>query len=149
MAGLQRVGDIYPKEWLTPEDLAGKSVTVEIMSVEIREFFNPQTRQKATKPVIAFKGAKRKLVANKTQSYRIAEIVGTDIFAQWPGHKITLSQARTNNGKDTIAIQGTAGSSPKAQEHAIPTQEQALPVEQEQELPEHAQDEEDTDDLWR
>jgi len=142
MAGLQRVGDIYPKEWLTPEDLAGRTVTVEILSVELREFFNSQTRQKALKPVITFKGAKRKLITNKTQSYQIATIVGSDVFAQWPGHKITLSQARASNGKDTIVISAAAGSDSKAQE-------QAPPPESAPELPDHAQDEEDTDDLWK
>lgn len=109
----QTVADIFPKEWLSPEDLAGRTVTLEIASVEFREIFIPQTKQKVTKPVISFKGAKKKLLANKTQTYAIAEVLQTGTFASWPGGKIALSSARTASGKDTIAIHRPAGNGPQ------------------------------------
>ena len=61
--------------------------TGEIVGVEGGEVENAQGKQK--KPMIAFKGAKKKLVANATICKTIAAMYGDDV-EKWTGKRVTL-----------------------------------------------------------
>ena len=97
------VSELYPSPWLKPEDLAGRAVTVKIVAAqveEIRQFDGTKT----PKLVLSFEKASKRLITNKTQARRLAELTRTEAFADWAGHRVTLKPAVAQNGKPTIAI---------------------------------------------
>ena len=63
------------------------------------EVYNRQTNGKEQKPAVSFKGAKKRLLLNKTQAFRIAEIVGSPDTDYWRGHSITLRAGVAPNKK--------------------------------------------------
>ena len=72
------------KEYLGHWDLDGKDVTVEIASVSGDEI--PSKHGKKKKPVIAFKGAEKKLIANTTNCTVIEGMYGSDVD-EWIGKR--------------------------------------------------------------
>ena len=97
------VSELYPSPWLKPEDLAGRAVTVKIVAAQvetIRQFDGTQ----APKLVLTFEKATKRLIVNKTQAKRLAEVTKTEAFADWAGHRVTLKPAVAQNGKPTIGI---------------------------------------------
>lgn len=97
------VSELYPSPWLKPEDLAGRAVTVKIVAAQVEEI-RQFDGSKAPKLVISFEKASKRLIANKTQARRLAELTQTEAFAAWAGHRVTLKPAVAQNGKPTIAI---------------------------------------------
>ena len=100
---IRTVNDLYPRLWLKPEDLQGRQVMVTIASAEVREF-RQRDGTNALRLVLTFERAQRKMICNKTQTLRLAELMGSPSFADWPGHSITLAPATAPNGKPTIAV---------------------------------------------
>ncbi len=102
----ETVSELYPRPWLRAEDLAGP-VTVTIKSVELRDFRQPDG---ATKPaaVLSFERATKRLILNKTQCRAIMALVGSERFADWPGHRIRLAPATAPNGRPTVSVQEAA-----------------------------------------
>ena len=97
------VTDLFPSPWLKSEDLAGRAVTVKIVAAQVEEI-RQFDGTKAPKLVLSFEKATKRLIANKTQARRLAEVTGTEAFAAWVGHRVTLKPAVAQNGKPTIAI---------------------------------------------
>ena len=97
------VSELYPSPWLKPEDLAGRAVTVKIVAAQVEEI-RQFDGSKAPKLVLSFEKASKRLIANKTQARRLADLTGTEAFAAWVGHRVTLKPAVAQNGKPTIAI---------------------------------------------
>ena len=82
------IDDVFAGDSLRAADIKGKEPTVTIASVETREFTSKEGK-KQNKLVIAFEGAKKTLICNRTNANRIAYMHGKD-YTRWPGKKITL-----------------------------------------------------------
>lgn len=99
---MAKVSQVYASPWLRAEDLQGKTVKVTVAAAAVETL--PQADgSKEQKIVVAFVGAKRKLILNKTQAAALVAIAG-DETADWPGAMVYLAPQPTNNGKLTIAI---------------------------------------------
>lgn len=79
---------MYPSEYLNACDLGGKDATVTIERIDIESVPGPDGK-KADKPVAHFKGAKKRMVLNKTCAKSIAHHFGNDTD-KWIGQKVTL-----------------------------------------------------------
>lgn len=99
----QTVNDLFPSPWLNASDLAGRIITVRIASVSLEEMRQPDGKMEL-KAILTFDRAHKRMILNKTQARAIADILGAQAFADWPGHKIQLSAGRAPNGKDTIIV---------------------------------------------
>jgi hypothetical protein len=92
----------FPSEYLAAEDLNGREVTVEIESVTIDEV-KLKDGKKERKAILSFKGAKKRLLLNKTNAKTIKAIHGPapgdierDVTKLWVGKAITLYPTTTN-----------------------------------------------------
>lgn len=77
------LSNVFGGDTLKAADLQGREPTVVIATVEMKKFDN------GNKLVIKFQGAKKALVANKTNSKRIGMMYGTNTD-NWTGKPITL-----------------------------------------------------------
>ena len=100
------VSQLYPSPWLKADDLVG-SVAVKIAKVTVEEIRQPDG-EKTPRIVLSFskdgKPTKKRLICNKTQALRIAELTRTEEFNRWVGLEVILQPAKATNGKPTIAI---------------------------------------------
>lgn len=97
------VSELFPSPWLKAEDLKGQAVvvTIEAVTVEnLRQFDGTQ----AQKVVVAFKSAKKRLILNKTQALRLAELTRSEVIDDWVEKRVTLKPAVAKNGKPTVGI---------------------------------------------
>lgn len=92
---------MFSSEYLHEYDLPAAEVTVEIMSVEATEAQLAGGKKKKA-PLVAFKGAEKKLLLNKTNAKAIAALYGNDTAA-WPGKKVTLFRSTTEMAGETVA----------------------------------------------
>lgn len=99
-----KIEQLFPSRWLHPEALNGRAVTVTIAAVTLEKVHNPTTNRQEQKPAVAFKGATKLLLMNKTQALAIARILGSGETDDWTGRRVTLSAAIAPNGKQTIAV---------------------------------------------
>lgn len=99
---MAKVSEVYASPWLRAEDLQGRTVKVTVASATL-ERLPQQDGSTEEKIVVAFVGAKRKLILNKTQAAALATLAG-DETADWPGAVVFLAPQPTANGKSTIAI---------------------------------------------
>jgi hypothetical protein len=82
------IDDVFTSNYLTVQDIQGREPTVTIASVAPQEF-KGRDGAAQKKLLIGFRGAKKMLVANMTNSKRIAYLHGKDYNA-WVGKQITL-----------------------------------------------------------
>ena len=101
----ETVSELYPRQWLRADDLAGKAhvVTIRRADVETLRQYDGTTAPRA---VLTFEGARMRLILNKTQCKALAEVTGSERFSDWAGHKVRLAPATAHNGKPTIQIKG-------------------------------------------
>lgn len=79
-----KVSDMFPSKYVKGADLSGP-VTLTIKTVR------PETLQGNKKKYVAyFEKAVKGLILNKTNAYKIAEIVGDPDSDNWAGHRVTL-----------------------------------------------------------
>ena len=83
-----KLNEAFPSNFLKADDLNGKQCTMTIESAEVEEI--GQGNEKASKLVLAFRGAEKKLVCNVTNAKTIAKVLGTDETDDWIGQRITL-----------------------------------------------------------
>jgi len=102
------VNDLYPRKWLTPEDIQGRSVTVEIAAVSLETVRNPRTNTQEPKLCVAFKRAQRRMLLNKTQAFALADACGSADTERWPGRRVTLSVGIAPNRQATIVVSAAA-----------------------------------------
>jgi hypothetical protein len=108
---------MFPSNYVGAHDLKGKDATLAIDSVSVAEL-TMEGGKKENKPVVTFKGAKKKLVLNKTNAKTIAALYGTDTNA-WIGQPVTLypTTCRGERGAtvDCIRVRETKpkGNAPK------------------------------------
>jgi hypothetical protein len=97
-----KIGDIY-ETYLRAADLQ-KPVQVQISEVTIRTFKDQGTGDTRRKVVLAFFGARKTMVLNKTQARAVAAAVGTDEIEQWLSRSLVLSPGKAVNGQPTILV---------------------------------------------
>ena len=90
------VNDIFSSsETLSAEDLQNQDVVLTIKQVEVKEFTDDGNSKR--KPIIHFHETEKRLVANMTNSFTIADHHG-DNLDNWPGKQITLYPTTTDFG---------------------------------------------------
>lgn len=99
----QTVSELFPSKWLKAVDLE-KPVCIEIVAVDFETVYDVQIHEHILKLVVGFKGAKKRLIPNKTQCESLWAITGSEVFADWVGHTVTLAPGKAHNGKPTIVI---------------------------------------------
>ncbi len=103
----ESIGEYFPSKFLKADDVkADTAVTIS----ELKE----EKVGEDTKPVIYFEEVDKGLVLNKTNSLKIAKLVGSDKPIDWPGKKIVLCTALvTYKSEEVPAIRvKAAGESP-------------------------------------
>ena len=106
-----KLNEAFPSNFLKADDLNGKQCTMTIESAEVEEI--GQGNEKASKLVLAFRGAEKKLVCNVTNAKTIAKVLGTDETDDWIGKEIRITPvASTKLDKTPTKIIGI--SIPKA-----------------------------------
>lgn len=99
----QTVSQLYPDPWLRVDDLNGRTVTLTIARATIETVRSTITNSDEQVCILDF-GRSKRLILNKTQCLAVADIAGTEVFADWPGVRIELRPGRARNGKPTIVI---------------------------------------------
>jgi hypothetical protein len=109
---ITKLSELYPREWLSAADLGGKQVQVVVAGCEVRSF-RRQSGQEEPAVVLAFtaggKPCALRLVCNRTQARAMADLTGSEVFAEWVGTRVTLATTKAPNGKDTITIRPAPG----------------------------------------
>jgi len=98
-----RTGDFYQSRFIKPKDLNGPTL-VEVSHMASETFKDSPE----PKPLAHFKGMRKPLVLNKTNTQALEDIAGTDLMDDWPGVKCVLVPGTTPvNGeqKPTIRIE--------------------------------------------
>lgn len=99
----QTVSQMWPYKWLRAIDLdKGKIVTITHQRIEMKKKFQSQDRE--AKLILSFKNGTKELICTKTQARAIAELTGSESFADWPGTKVLLKPFCLPNGKFTIEV---------------------------------------------
>lgn len=83
--------------WDLPD---GKDVVVEIAGVEGGELHRPGTGKTDRRPIVSFKGAKKKLVLNATNGKAVESMYGSQVEG-WVGKKIALYVSQARNPQAT------------------------------------------------
>lgn len=89
------LNDIYESssKYLKAADLQGRKPVVEIESAEVKEnTYNGETKKQI---VLTFVGKDKLLGLNFTNASRIAQLIGTEDFREWPGWCIRLYTDQT------------------------------------------------------
>lgn len=94
--------DFYQSPWLAPADLQGRAPRLTIEAATLEEVRNQKGGQDK-KIAVAFKGARKKLLLNKTNARALAAAYGNNTEG-WIGKGVVLQLARASNGKDTIEL---------------------------------------------
>ena len=95
--------DAYASPWLKAADLQGRAHRLTVKSATVEEV-RQQDGSKELKIIVTFNGAKKRLIANKTQAMTLADAAHTEEFGRWAGVAVILEPTRARNGKDTINI---------------------------------------------
>ena len=109
------VRSVFPSPWISCDDLGNKKFELVISGVTIEQVHDRTTNQKVNKMVVAFDGAKKRFITNKTQAFAIANCLGSDDTDGWIGKKIALRAGKAHNGKPTIVVERAAIQAPAAQ----------------------------------
>lgn len=106
-----KVSKVFSGEYLTAADLDGEDIPVVIESVTEKKFDD------GNKLLIAFQGMEKGLVANKTNSGRIALLYG-DETEEWVGCEIVLYEDMVDYQGKTVKAIRVRG--PKKKAAAVP-----------------------------
>lgn len=85
-----KVSEMFPRRYATGEDLQGKAVTLTIARVAQEEMRPQAGAPPVKKHVVYFKGAVKGVILSRTLAYQIADAVGDEDTAAWPGKRVTL-----------------------------------------------------------
>lgn len=106
------VKQIFPSQWLSPDDIGSRRVEVVISGAAMAEIHNRRTNQPEDRLALSFQKATKRLLVNKTQAFAIAELTGNNDTDHWAGHRIALRVGRAPNGKPTIVVERAAVPAP-------------------------------------
>ena len=99
----ETVSELYPSPWLCAADLQGRQVRVTIHRVDAEDI-RQRDGSTATKAVLTFERAQKRLILSKTQCEALATMTGSEPLPEWVGHSIVLGPGTASNGKATIII---------------------------------------------
>ena len=99
------VGSVYPG-YLHAGDLAGP-LRLTIVRADVRTLPKPGGFYERC-CVLIFAEDPRCLALNKTQASALAEIAGSDAFAEWPGVEVVLGRGESRNHRPTITVGAAA-----------------------------------------
>jgi hypothetical protein len=94
---------MFPGRFIKAMDLGGKDVTLTIESVALDELDGDGGKK--VKGIVAFAGAKKKWVLNRTNALALKAMWGRETDA-WIGHKVTLYPT-TFNDEPCIRVKGS------------------------------------------
>jgi hypothetical protein len=100
---------MFPRAFLSGDDLAGRTWTVIIASVSREMLRVTPTSTPQEKYVLHIEDARKALVLNRTIAQQIATILGSEDTDEWTGKKIALHPVAISvAGKNRLAIRATA-----------------------------------------
>lgn len=82
-------------------DLDGKDRVVTIETVKAGKVGGQQGRKEDRKPIIFFKGKKKRFICNKTNADTIASLYGPHV-EKWVGQRVILYPTTTTFGRETV-----------------------------------------------
>ena len=94
--------DAYTSPWLKASDLQGRAHRLKIKATTVEEV-RQQDGSKEMRIIVAFDGAKKRLICNKTQALALAGAAKTEEFSLWTGLTVIL-EPTVSRGKETINI---------------------------------------------
>jgi hypothetical protein len=136
--------------YVEPADLKGQAHRVKIAAADVKETFNPRTKQKEKQIVLRFAGRQKVLGLNKTRAGQMIEITGTPEFEKWIGIEVLIKPGK-QSGKDTVVIEAAAPAQAQTQRPASHNQPQPITASRLEEIRKQAK----TDslvafsDLWK
>jgi hypothetical protein len=92
---------LFDKENLGAWDLGGRECVVTIETVKPGEVGGHQGKKKERKPIITFKGKRKKFVCNVTNAATIAGLYGPHV-EKWIGKRIVIYPTTTTFGRETV-----------------------------------------------
>lgn len=92
---------MFDKENLGAWDLGGKPRVVTIEAVKPGEVGGHQGKKKDRKPIITFRGKRKKFVCNVTNAATIASLYGPHV-EKWVGQQIIIYPTTTTFGRETV-----------------------------------------------
>jgi hypothetical protein len=92
---MPHVDKMFDRDYLTPELLDGRDVTVTITSVVKEDLQMPGSSRKEEKWVLYFKGKDKGMVCNSTNGHDIARVTGETNSEDWVGKEITIFPTET------------------------------------------------------
>lgn len=104
----------FPSPWISADDLGNKKFELVVEGVTLEEVHDRQTNKKVQKVVVAFVGAKKRLILNKTNGLAFASVCGSDETDDWKGKRVALRAGKAHNGKPTVVVEAAAVSAPAA-----------------------------------
>jgi hypothetical protein len=114
--------------YIEPADLKGQAHKVRIVAADVKETFNPRTKQKDKQIVLRFAGKQKVLGLNKTRAGKMIEITGTPDFDEWAGVDIVIKPGK-QSGKDTVVIEAAPQSAPVQTQAPTNGHNQPQPIE--------------------
>lgn len=101
----QTVSELWPSKYIRCDDLVpGRTYELEIARVAFEFLESRYTRTRELRCLVYFRTARKALVLNKTQSQQIAEIAGSERFADWIGVRVGLRAGVARNKRPTIIV---------------------------------------------
>lgn len=97
-----RASELYGSPFLKATDLQ-KPIKLTIAELDIGEFTDQKTQQAQKRVILAFAGAKKRLVLNKTQANALIAAYG-DELGGWPGRQVILAPGAAPNGQPTVML---------------------------------------------
>jgi hypothetical protein len=99
-----QVDSMFESRFIRPGDLRGRDWTLTIAAFRMETLASLFGRERPC-PILAFKGAKKELVVNRTNSLAMQAMWGGESDA-WIGRRVTLYPA-LHEGKPAIRVRGS------------------------------------------
>jgi hypothetical protein len=100
-----KVSDMFPRKFVSGDDLDGKAYTVTIEEVRQEKLRMAGSAQEEQKHVLYLLGTRKGIILSRTLAEQIAEITGQADTKDWPGCKmIIVPVPMTVAGKKRVAI---------------------------------------------
>ena len=98
------IDDVFGGTTLKADDIKGKNPIVTIENIQVKEFKEMKDGREVLKKklIVSFVGAKKTLVCNVTNARRIAHILQTPDYTEWPGAQIGLKVEMVDFGGKVV-----------------------------------------------
>ncbi len=104
-----KIAQMFPRKYLSGEDLSGKACRVVIQGVRPEELHLGPGAKPEPKWVLYVAGRRKGIVLSRTLADQVAEIAGSDEADDWAGKEVELyPEPMTVAGKRRVAIRARA-----------------------------------------